>query len=154
MLPRISMEKGGAPGPAGLLRSRPTRRRRSRDFSKRCGSESVAELGELCRQLAEGTRGQKRRAWRALVRDGELWRGCARAVGRPDGLEELAASYRRLQGDWARNAILEPSTADPAILGAQIDVVCRLVAAAAVASVAIGHGDQELLPARCLRSAD
>src|SRR5262249_21632803 len=113
----------------------------------------MPDLEELCRQLAEGSTGQKRRAWRALVRDGELWRSCQAAVAAPAGVAMLAGSYRRLQEGWAREPLLEAAQGNGAVVEEAIDVAARIVAAAAAAAVALGAGERDLVPHWCARAA-
>ena len=67
----------------------------------------MPELLELCQRLAQGTAGQKQRAWKRFVAEGLLWRSCAEAVRQAAGFEGLAAAFDHLHADWPRALITE-----------------------------------------------
>src|SRR5438067_1075785 len=107
----------------------------------------MAELSEWCVQLTAGTRGQRVRAWRGLVVEGGLRRGCRELLGRARPLEELAAACESLAGSWDRSPIIE-SVGDAEEVGRLVEAAARLVAAAALVSAARQQpgGSDALLP--------
>ncbi|HTE19080.1 MAG TPA: hypothetical protein VK689_11955, partial [Armatimonadota bacterium] len=60
----------------------------------------MLDIEQLCQQLASGAATHKRRAWRALIQEGALWRGCIATVEQSNAEDRLTASYRLLHAPW------------------------------------------------------
>ena len=63
-------------------------------------------LDVQCRLLAQGTRMQKRRAWRALTEHGGFWAGCREGAS-SGSFDSLTSAYALLSGSWDRSPLLE-----------------------------------------------
>jgi HEAT repeat protein len=88
----------------------------------------------FCKQLAEGTGKQKRLAWKSLVDEGGLWRGCLEALRQPSSIDLLSRSYEYLQRSWDRSPIVQARWGDAGAVEQLIAAMGRIVAAAAAAA--------------------
>lgn len=98
----------------------------------------MPSLNELAQHLAEGTRTQKRRSWRALTAEGGLWSACRASLQGEGMLRGLAQAYTHLAGDWDRSCLLAEGRDEEAHLEEQVQAVRRLVAAAGVTAACAG----------------
>src|SRR5579872_5500975 len=88
------------------------------------------DLVALCRQVAEGASGPKRRAWAALRGDGSLWRACEHALG---DSSLLARAEELLAGPWDRSPLVR-SGPGAAAVDRDVAAARRLISAAAAAA--------------------
>ncbi len=101
----------------------------------------LAQLLDLSCLLATGTTRQKQHAWQALLSQGCLWRGCEEAVQTPDSVRSLERAYQYLSGDWDRSPVVEACLGDSQCVEERTEAACRILAAAAVASLAVTSRD-------------
>lgn len=105
----------------------------------------LSQLHDLSRLLATGTARQRRHAWQSLLSQGNLWRGCEEAVRSDDGLPVLAEAYRYLSGGWDRTPIVELCLGDAEGVEERIAAACRILGAAAIASLSAEPLDPDRL---------
>ncbi len=105
----------------------------------------MPSLSELTRQLAEGTRAQKRRSWRSLILEGGLWPACQAALLEASPLDCLGAAYEHLSAEWDRSPLRAGDAEEVCRVEQQIAEARKVVAAAALAALARGEAPGEWL---------
>lgn len=113
----------------------------------------MPRLNELTRQLAEGTRAQKRRSWRSLIQEGGLWPACQAALQELCPLDSLFTAYAHLSADWDRSPLRGAGPDDACRVEQQIAEARKVVAAAVLATLARSEEKSDLLAGWACRAA-
>ncbi len=112
-----------------------------------------AEMHDLCKQLATGTSQQQQRAWRTLIAEGALWRGCPLAVSDLSQLDALMQDYEYLSHPSALACAKREHLNDEEESARLLAAARRAGAAAVVAALATHRESVEQVESKLLRWA-
>lgn len=111
-------------------------------------------MHDLCQQqLGTGTSQQQRRAWRALITEGALWRGCQQAVSDLAQWDALMQDYEYLSAPSALDCARREHPNDGGEAARLVAAARRAVAAAVVAALATHRTSVEQVESELLRWA-